>query len=139
MPVQSNPLNGIYVSVLANKIDELKETTGNRDVANGGTTSGVTAASAISAMMEASSRLSRQDSKAAYRAYRKIIYMVIELIRQFYDLPRQFRIVGQNGAQEFVSYSNAGIQPQAQGGVEYGVDIGYRLPMFDIEVSAQKQ
>lgn len=139
MPVQSNPLNSIYVSVLTSKIDELKETTGNRDVANGGTTSGVTAASAISAMMEASSRLSRQDSKAAYRAYRKIIYMVIELIRQFYDLPRQFRIVGQNGAQEFVSYSNAGIQPQAQGGVEYGVDMGYRLPMFDIEVSAQKQ
>ena len=139
MPVQSNPLNSIYVSVLTSKIDELKETTGNRDVSNGGTTSGVTAASAISAMMEASSRLSRQDSKAAYRAYRKIIYMVIELIRQFYDLPRQFRIVGQNGAQEFVSYSNAGIQPQAQGGVEYGVDMGYRLPMFDIEVSAQKQ
>ena len=139
MPVQSNPLNSIYVSVITSKIDELKETTGNRDVANGGTTSGVTAASAISAMMEASSRLSRQDSKAAYRAYRKIIYMVIELIRQFYDLPRQFRIVGQNGAQEFVSYSNAGIQPQAQGGVEYGVDMGYRLPMFDIEVSAQKQ
>lgn len=139
MPVQANTLNGIYVEVINNKIDELKETTGNRDVSNGGTTSGVTAASAISAMMEASSRLSRQDSKAAYRAYRKIIYMVIELIRQFYDLPRQFRIVGQNGAQEFVSYSNAGIQPQAQGGVEYGVDMGYRLPMFDIEVSAQKQ
>jgi hypothetical protein len=63
--------------------------------------------------------------------------MVIELIRQFYDMPRSFRIMGDNGAQEFVSYSNAGILPQAQG-MEMGVDLGYRLPLFDIEISAQK-
>ena len=74
------------------KIDELKETTGNRDISTGGTTSGVTAASAIAAMQEAGSKLSRDNSKAAYRAYRKIINMVIERIRQFYDLPRCFRI-----------------------------------------------
>ena len=64
--------------------------------------------------------------------------MVIELIRQFYDLPRCFRIMGENGAARYVQYSNAGIQPQQQG-VEMGVDMGYRLPLFDIEVTAQKQ
>ena len=139
LPVQPNTLNNIYVEVLNNKIDELKETTGNRDISTGGTTSGVTAASAIAAMQEAGSKLSRDNNKASYRAFRKLCLMVIELIRQFYDLPRCFRIMGENGAARFVQYSNAGILPQAQGGMEMGVDMGYRLPLFDIEVTAQKQ
>ena len=138
LPVQGKPLNDIYVSVINNKIDELKETTGNRDISTGGTTSGVTAASAIAAMQEAGSKLSRDNNKASYRVFRKLCLMVIELIRQFYDLPRCFRIMGENGATRFVQYSNANLQPQMQG-LEFGVDMGYRLPLFDIEVTAQKQ
>lgn len=138
MPVNGKALSEIYVTVLNNKIDELKETTGNRDISTGGTTSGVTAASAIAAMQEAGSKLSRDNSKSAYRKYREMILMVIELIRQFYDLPRCFRIMGQNGTARFVQYSNAGIQPQMQGGIEFGTDMGMRLPLFDIEVTAQK-
>ena len=138
LPVQGKPLNDIYVSVINNKIDELKETTGNRDISTGGTTSGVTAASAIAAMQEAGSKLSRDNNKASYRAFRKICVMLIELIRQFYDMPRCFRIMGENGAARYVQYSNAGISPQFQG-IELGVDMGYRLPLFDIEVTAQKQ
>ena len=138
LPVQGKPLNDIYVTVLNNKVDELKEVTGNRDISTGGTTSGVTAASAIAAMQEAGSKLSRDNNKASYRAFRKVCLMVIELIRQFYDIPRCFRIMGENGAQRFVQYSNAGISPQFQG-VEMGVDMGYRTPLFDIEITAQKQ
>lgn len=136
-PIQGKPLNDIYVNVMLNKIDELKETTGNRDVSTGGTTSGVTAAAAIAAMQEAGSKLTRDNSKAAYRAYKKLIKMVVELIRQFYDMPRCFRILGENGAERFVQYSNAGIQPQYQGMIA-GVDMGYRTPLFDIEITAQK-
>ena len=138
LPVQGKPLNDIYVQVINNKVDELKEVTGNRDISTGGTTSGVTAASAIAAMQEAGSKLSRDNNKASYRAFRKVCLMVIELIRQFYDIPRCFRIMGENGAARFVEYSNAGISPQFQG-VEMGVDMGYRTPLFDIEITAQKQ
>ena len=138
IPVQSKPLNNIYVQVVNNKVDELKEVTGNRDVSNGGTTGGATAASAIAAQMEAGSKLSRDNNKASYRAYRKVCLMIIELIRQFYDIPRCFRIMGENGAARYVEYSNAGISPQFQG-IEMGVDMGYRLPLFDIEITAQKQ
>lgn len=138
LPVQGKPLNEIYVSVINNKVDELKEVTGNRDISTGGTTSGVTAASAIAAMQEAGSKLSRDNNKASYRAFRKVCLMVIELIRQFYDLPRKFRILGENGTARFVEYSNAGISPQFQG-IEMGVDMGHRLPLFDIEITAQKQ
>ena len=138
LPVNGKPLNNIYVEVINNKIDELKETTGNRDISTGGTTSGVTAASAIAAMQESGSKLSRDSNKASYRSFRKMCLMVIELIRQFYDMPRCFRIMGENGAARYVQYSNAGITPQMQG-IEMGIDMGYRLPLFDIEVTAQKQ
>lgn len=137
LPVQGKPLNNVYIQVLHDKIDELKETTGNRDISTGGTTSGVTAASAIAAMQEAGSKLSRDHNKASYRAFRKVVLMVIELIRQFYDLPRCFRIIGENGTARFVEYSNANLRPQKQG-IEMGVDMGYRLPLFDVEITAQK-
>lgn len=138
LPINGKALPEVYVSVINNKIDELKETTGNRDISTGGTSGGVTASSAIAAMQEAGSKLSRDNIKASYRAFRKVCLLVIELIRQFYDLPRCFRIMGQNGAARFVQYSNAGIQPQMQG-IEMGVDMGFRIPLFDIEITAQKQ
>ena len=138
LPVSGKPLSDIYVQVINNKIDELKETTGNRDVSTGGTTSGVTAGSAIAAMQEAGSKLSRDSNKASYRVFRQICLMCIELIRQFYDLPRCFRIMGANGVARFVQYSNPGIVPQAQG-MDFGMDMGMRIPLFDIEVTAQKQ
>ena len=137
LPVVGKVLNSIYLNVLDRKVDELKETTGNRDVSTGGSTSGVTAASAIAAMQEAGSKLSRDGNKAAYRAFREVVELVVELIRQFYDLPRQFRILGANGREDFVSYTNAGIKPVYQG-MEMGVDMGYRLPVFDIEITAEK-
>ena len=138
LPIQGKPLNNVYVQVINDKVNELKEVTGNRDISTGGTTSGVTAASAIAALQESGSKLSRQDNKASYRAFRKVCLMVIELIRQFYDIPRCFRIMGENGAARYVEYSNAGISPQFQG-IEMGVDMGYRTPLFDIEITAQKQ
>ena len=138
VPIQGKSLSSIYVQVVRDKVDELKETTGNRDISTGGTASGVTAASAIAAMQEAGSKLDRDSSKASYRAFRKVCSLAIELIRQFYDVPRSFRIVGENGGAEYIHYSNQGIAPQDQG-VELGVDLGYRLPVFDIQISAERQ
>lgn len=137
VPIQVNMISSNYIAILRDKIEELKWTTGNTDVNNGATNSGVTAASAIAALQEASGRSSKDSTKSAYRAYARMIRMVIERIRQFYDLPRQFRIVGQRGAEHFVQYSNQGLQPQTLYGAN-GQPDGLRKPVFDIEVSAQK-
>ena len=137
-PISGKSLSDIYVTVIANKIDELKEVTGTRDVTTGGTVHGVTAASAIAAMQEAGSKLSRDSNMASYRAFRKVCLMAVELIRQFYDLPRAFRILGPQGGVEFITFSNEGLKPQDQG-VELGVELGMRTPLFDIEISAEKQ
>lgn len=136
--VSINQMSGNYIAVLENKIEELKWTTGNTDVSNGQAQSGVTAASAIAALQETAGRSSRDSSKSSYRAYAKLVGKVIERIRQFYDMPRKFRILGQNGAYEYVTYSNEGLQAQPQGQA-FGMDMGYRVPVFDIKVSAQKQ
>lgn len=132
VPINGKGLDPVYVEVINNKIEELKEVTGNRDVSNGGTTSGVTAASAIAAMQEAGSKLSRDNIKNSYRCFRRVVLMMIELIRQFYDLPRKFRILGESGVAQYVSFSNAGLMPQTD---EAG---NWRLPEFDIDVTAQK-
>lgn len=135
--IQTPSLSNACLTMLDNKINELKETSGNRDVSTGGSTSGVTAASAIAAMQEAGSKLSRDMIKTSYRAFKNINLMCIELIREFYDLPRTFRILGEGKAMQFVSFDNSGLVPQYQSPIA-GKDMGYRLPVFDIEVSAQK-
>lgn len=136
--IEHDSLDAIYVNVLDRTIQELRETSGNTETSTGNIQSGVTAASAIAALQEASGKGSRDSTQAAYRAYMQIVDMCIELIRQFYDMPRQFRIVGEYGMQQFISYTNAGIQPQHQG-FDFGQDMGYRKPVFDIKVSAQKR
>lgn len=130
--------NGALLSLMDAKINEMKDTTGNTDVSNGsGVPTGITAASAIAAMQEAAGKTSRSQIKTSWRSYKDIIYIVIELIRQFYNEPRQFRIMGEDGQMNFVDYDNSKIAPQAQG-VDFEMDMGFRLPLFDIEVSIQK-
>ena len=133
MPIPQNPLPGAYQSIISEKVNELKEVTGNRDISTGGTTSGVTAASAIAAMQEAGSKLSRDSNKASYRAFRQVVLMIIERIRQFYTLPRCFRILGQDGQERYTEYTNAHLTEQVDG------QGNLRHPLFDVEVSAEKQ
>ena len=138
MPIDVRPLDGNVLNVLSAKIDELKETSGNRDFSQGATSSGVTAASAIAALQEAGSKLSRDMINASYRAFAQISTLCVELIRQFYDTPRCFRILGGPGQEtRFVDFDNRGMRPQPQG-VEFGLDLGARLPVFDVKIKAQK-
>ncbi len=136
--IEHDSLDGIYVNVLDRTIQELRETSGNTETSTGNIQSGVTAASAIAALQEASGKGSRDSTQGAYRAFSRIVGLCVELIRQFYDMPRKFRILGEYGAEEYISYTNEGIQPQHQG-YDLGRDMGYRLPVFDIKVSAQKK
>ena len=131
-------LDGMYVTLLTTSIDELRETSGNTEAATGSTPGSVTAASGIAALQEAAGKTSSDSTQSSYRVYSDMVEIIIELIRQFYDMPRKFRILGQYGTERYVTYTNAGIQPQHQGN-DFGQDMGFRLPVFDIKVSAQKK
>ena len=137
-PLQTTGLQGNSLSYRNSRIEELKEISGNRDMTQGGTAGGVTAASAIAALQEAGSKLSREMLKSAYRAFAKECYLIMDLMRQFYDEERVFRIIGETGRSEFVHFSGAALRAQALPGVG-GVELGSREPIFDIVVSAEKK
>ena len=135
-PIRTVPVSGIATNLYQMKIDELKETSSNRDFSQGGTASGVTAASAIAALQEAGSKTSRDMIKAAYRTFRQINRQVVELIREFYDESREFRILGEAGEQ-FITYNNSNLKPQAE--LLMGeVELSGRKPVFDIQITSQK-
>ncbi|MBO5370811.1 MAG: hypothetical protein J6B23_09070 [Clostridia bacterium] len=128
--IQVSQLDGSIVNILHQKIDELKETSGNRDVSQGGTTTGVVAASAIAALQEAGSKLSRDMIKSSYRAFKKINLLIIELMRQFYDEPRYFRISGNESGNSFSAISSKELRREGE--------LYIKKPIFDIAVSSQK-
>ncbi len=125
--IKVQPLSDIYLDVIENKISELKETSGNRDVYSGGTEPGVTAASAIAALQESSGKMTNDMISGSYRAFCKICNLVIELVRQFYTVPRCFRVSG-----GYISCDNSGISGFLKENGEY------HLPVFDISVSAER-
>lgn len=135
IPIRGVPVNGNAINLYQMKIDELKETSSNRDFSQGGTAAGVTSGSAIMALQEAGNKASRVIIKGSYRSFTRIVRMVVELIRQFYDQPREFRITGEDG-DRFVTYDNQNLKPAAN--LVMGVDMGGRKPIFDIKITSQK-
>lgn len=136
-PTDHKPLDSIYVNFLTQKEEELKFVTSNQDVNNGATTSGVTAASAIAALQESAGKNARTSNKTFHRAFRDVCYQIVELIRQFYQLPRTFRIMPDGVTQEqFIQYTNQGLVPQPQ--MNMGADMGLRVPEFDIDITSEK-
>ena len=137
--IVTQPLSDIYVTVAQMKIEEMKDTASNRDVNSGSTGSGVTAAAAIAALQEAGNKSSRDMISASYRSHTKVNAMCIELIRQFYDETRSFRITGTlPGSYKFVDMNNAAIQEQQVGVGADGIPL-YRKPIFDLKIKAQKK
>ena len=119
-PIRAGSLDSVYVAILNNKIGEMKETAGT----------------AIAALQESSGKLSRNMIDDGYEAFADVVTLCIELIRQFYELPRQFRLLGAMGTEEFVSYDHSGLQPRV---MDDGVTVSYRVPEFDLEIGAERE
>lgn len=135
--IVNSPLDGIYANIVQMKIDEMKETASNRDVSAGGTSSGVTAAAAISALQEAGNKVSRDMIAASYRAQVDIVRMCVELMRQFYDVQRTFRITNEM-PYEYAEVGNGILGDQPNGYDAEGNKL-FRRPIFDIKIKAQKK
>lgn len=138
-------VSGNTLNVLQMKIDELKETSFNRDVSQGSASGGVTSGAALAVLQEAGNKQSRDLISSSYRAYTRECYLAIELIRQFYDETRSFRITGETGQYEFVDFNNSMMQgqpiPPAYEGqeLEEGYQELFRKPVYDIVVKPQKR
>lgn len=121
-------LSGIIINHYLNKIQELKETSGNRDV-NQGSAGSLTSGTAIAALQESGSKGSRDILQDYYTSFESQCKKIASLVTQFYTQPRKFRITNEQGQEEFIKFSNKKLVMQDQ----------MRLPEFDVEIVAQKQ
>lgn len=147
LPRQVNNIANGSLTLYSDLKDEMKETTGCNDASNGHSP-GVTSGSAIAALQEAGGKISRDGCKTSYSAYKQVVRMVLELIRQFYNQPRIFRITGEDNSNEYIAFDNTQITNKKI--VEYDEegnpleftdengDILTRMPDFDIVIKAQK-
>ena len=152
---QADPLAPFISNHREGKIQELKEIAGDNQFSRGEAGKGITAASAIQALQEASNKVDRDMVGASYRTYKRIIILTIELIREFYDDARKFRITKPNGSVEYKKFNNQMMKPQdldpSYEGAnlmadpetgemienpEYEADT--RKPIFDIDVRPEK-
>lgn len=121
------------------KINELKEIAGNRDWNNGGTAQGVTAASAIEALQSTGQKLSRANIDDTYDSYKNIVYMVVELVRQFFEDEEVYRITDENGRKDFIQFSNAEMYRPETDVFGFAIDGEFKEAKFDIKVIPQKE
>lgn len=124
-----------YLSHRERKKDELKEILANRDFQQGSTSGGVTAASAIEALQQSGEKRSRSIINDTYDSYKKIIFMMIELMRQFFEDKRVFRISDELGRKTFAEFDNSLLYKTEWGSA--GTEL--KKLMFDVDVIAQRE
>ena len=136
-PFQAQSLPNFIMEHRNKKIDELKEISGNRDFQQGGTNNGVTSGTAITVLQESGAKLSRSMIDNSFDAYTKIVYIVIELMREFYSNERVYRIINDKGEREFVRFSNKMMYRETRDA--FGILQDKEPICFDVEIAAQKQ
>ena len=134
--IAQNPMPAYIQNHRISKIEEFKDNTNTNEASRGETSKGVTAASAIIALQQAAGKFDRDMIAKTYSKFSQVVYLYIEIIRQFYDIERSYRI-GEKEQMEFIKYSNAGIVNQPIAG-EFE-EPKYRKPVFDIKVVPEKR
>ncbi len=130
-------LDPLWLQLKNAKVEELKETTANRDFLQGAADGGVTAASAILALQEAGNKTVRDMVAASYRAFVQVVHLILECVRQFYSEERCFRILGKDGSFEYLRWSNKNMTREGGAQLSDGAEAS-RRPIFDIDVRAER-
>ncbi len=134
-PIDKSAVSEYYLLHRERKKEELKEILGNRDFQQGATSGGVTAASAIETLRQTGEKRSRAMINDTYEAYRKIVYMMLELMRQFFTESRVFRVTDESGARSFCSFSGAMMYSR----IWDSTGAHMRPLVFDIDVVPQRE
>lgn len=80
---QDRPLPAFLMNYMINMQNGIKEEAGSNDFSRGNTTGGVTAASAITALMDASSKRSRKEAQIIHNGFAQAVRMELEVEREF--------------------------------------------------------
>lgn len=86
------PLPGYILDYIRSMRNSIKEESGANDFSRGMATGGVTAASAIAALQEMSSKRSRMAAKAIHDAFEQAVRLEIEVEREYCIFPRKVHL-----------------------------------------------
>ena len=101
---QPQPLPSYAMTYIQMIRDSIKTESGSNDQSRGQTSSGVTAASAITALQEMSTKRSRMEGRAIHSSFRKAVRMQIDMLREFAVNERQVPVTV-NGERLIVPFS----------------------------------
>lgn len=104
--LQDKPLPGYLMQYMMHMQQSIKEEAGSNDFSRGNSTGGVTAASAITALQEASSKRSRMESLVIYSGFKQAVRMELEVEREFEVVDRMVEITI-NGEKVAMSVNDA--------------------------------
>lgn len=136
--LRTDPLSGNVIEVYSMKVQELKETSGNRDFVSGGTTGGVSTATGIMALQESGMKVNNDAISAMHQAAKRMAEQALHLMGQFYTETRYFRIIGPGGEEEYrQAVLSRALAPQTAIDPVTARETS-RVPVYDIRVTPQK-
>lgn len=89
---QDRPLPSYILNYMLEKRNTIKEESGSNDFSRGNVSAGVTAASAITALQEMSSKRSRMEARCIHYGFKQAVRMLIEVLREFEVYDREIQI-----------------------------------------------
>ena len=128
---ETPPLPQYILTYIQSMRQNVKEESGANEFSRGGTASGVTAASAIAALQEMSSKRSRMASRQLHEGYRDAVRMEIEVEREFNLLPRQVLLQGDKGP-EADTFESSLLQHEGPTGTMIPIE-------FSISIKVQRE
>ncbi len=87
--IQDRPLPPHIVGYMQQMRESIKEESGTNDFSRGKVNSGVTAASAITALQEMSGKRSRMEARRVHYGFKQAVRMLLEVVREFDNCPRK--------------------------------------------------
>lgn len=134
-PMQMPRLDGNIINLRDGLINILNDNTNARSVATGSVSGGVTSASGLAILDQNQGKTGRDANRESFRAFREIVQMEIELIRQFYTDDHYFRVMDQiTGETQYLAINNRGLLGKTDlrsTGVK-------AHPLFDLEITTEK-
>ena len=125
------PLPQYIISYIQSIREAVKEESGANDFSRGNTNSGVTAASAIAALQEASSKRARMAARELHGAFAEAVRQEIEVEREFSMFKR--RVPVKQGA-------DTQMRPFSGDMLEIETALGNRIPLeFSVSVKVQQE
>lgn len=118
LPLQNLP--NYVMEELDRGLIDFEDISGQHQVSKGQVPAGVTAATAISFLQEQDESMLSVTHDGIEEAFEKIGYQTLCYVKQYWDLPRQVKVVGKDGYFNVISFSGADLRDNTDLRVEAG-------------------